>query len=268
MITIKERLRLFLRSFFVQTAWNYRGMQNLGFLYGVAPVLDRIWPDSKDRQAAYERHIQYFNTHPYLAPVIMGVALKMEKELKESEDPNPKLITLVKNRMAGPVAAVGDVLFWESLRPILAAFGAFIVFFFPGDILLAGIFIGAFLGVFTFLSFFYRALGLQWGLKHGIGVVEYLKSMGLQATARRIKNVGLVFAGIFAGVYITDPRIFNKNLVADDLHFPVNWPAVGITAAFLGFAFFLVRKKVPSTRAFWIITALAFAIGVFLKAGA
>ncbi len=44
------------RSWAIQTSWNYERQMNMGFLYGIAPTLDRIYPNEKDpQQLAYKK---------------------------------------------------------------------------------------------------------------------------------------------------------------------------------------------------------------------
>ena len=46
---------IFLRSLFLQAAWNPRGMQNLGFADAIAPALDELYPDPAARAQATAR---------------------------------------------------------------------------------------------------------------------------------------------------------------------------------------------------------------------
>src|SRR4030088_2564799 len=63
--------RVFLRSFFLQAAWNPRGMQNLGFAHAMAPALAALYPDPGTRARATARHLELFHCPPYFAPWIL-----------------------------------------------------------------------------------------------------------------------------------------------------------------------------------------------------
>src|SRR5439155_670898 len=63
--------RVFLRSMFLQAAWNPRGMQNLGFADAISPALAELYPDPVERAKAVARHLEFFNCHPYLAAAIL-----------------------------------------------------------------------------------------------------------------------------------------------------------------------------------------------------
>ena len=48
MMNFSMHLRLFLRSFFLQTGWNYVKFQNLGLTYFMMPFLTRLYAQDKE----------------------------------------------------------------------------------------------------------------------------------------------------------------------------------------------------------------------------
>ncbi|HQI02420.1 MAG TPA: PTS system mannose/fructose/sorbose family transporter subunit IID, partial [Deltaproteobacteria bacterium] len=100
------------RSFFVQGSWNFKGMQNIGFAYAMIPGLKRLAADGPDR--AVSRYVKFSNTHPYMAPTVMGVFLKLE------EQGDLETIEKLKQTIASSLAAIGDTFFWATLKPIIA----------------------------------------------------------------------------------------------------------------------------------------------------
>ena len=56
-------------------------MQNLGFLYILAPVLNKLYPEREKRVQSYGRHLEFFNTHPYFANVLVGIVTGLEEEM-------------------------------------------------------------------------------------------------------------------------------------------------------------------------------------------
>lgn len=108
---------VFYRSFFLQTLWNFEGMQNVGFAYGILPILRRIYPDPEARKKALLRHIGFFNTHPYMVNMIFGLVAAMEEEASKDPSKDPEEIVKTKNNIAGPLAAIGDSFFWATWRP-------------------------------------------------------------------------------------------------------------------------------------------------------
>jgi PTS system mannose-specific IID component len=116
---IKTYFKMFIRTFFIQALWNYERMQNIGFLFVLKPFLYKIYPNENKRKEVLLRHTGFFNTHPYMANMIIAIIANMEKKIAEGNS-NEKIseINVVKSAMEGPLAAIGDSFFWGTLRPL------------------------------------------------------------------------------------------------------------------------------------------------------
>ncbi len=120
----KDRLAVAWRSTFLQGSWNYERMQNGGWCYAMIPAIKKLYKDPEDRKAALKRHLEFFNTHPYLASPVLGVTLALEEDRANGAAVNDVAIQGVKIGMMGPLAGVGDPVFWFTVRPMLGALGA------------------------------------------------------------------------------------------------------------------------------------------------
>jgi PTS system mannose-specific IID component len=118
-----------MRSFFLQALWNFERMQNVGFIYILMPFLDKVYLDKNSKQEALMRHTGYFNTHPYMATLLFAIVANLEKERSVSKDDSFDTDG-IKNQMAGPLAAIGDPLFFGMLRPLVACFSILIMLLF------------------------------------------------------------------------------------------------------------------------------------------
>ena len=123
-LTKSDRRKVWWRSTFLQGSWNYERMQNLGWAYSLIPAIKKLYTTKEDRAAALERHLEFFNTHPYVAAPIMGVTLALEEEKANGAEIDDTAIQGVKIGMMGPLAGIGDPVFWFTVRPILGALGA------------------------------------------------------------------------------------------------------------------------------------------------
>ena len=123
-LTKSDRKKVWWRSTFLQGSWNYERMQNLGWAYSLIPALKKLYTNKEDQAAALKRHLEFFNTHPYVAAPIMGVTLALEEEKANGTDIEDAAIQGVKIGMMGPLAGIGDPVFWFTVRPILGALGA------------------------------------------------------------------------------------------------------------------------------------------------
>lgn len=119
-----DRLKVAWRHQFLQGTWNYERMQNGGWCYSIIPAIKKLYKTKEERSAALKRHLEFYNTHPYVSAPVMGVTLALEEERANGADVNDQSIQGVKIGMMGPLAGVGDPVFWFTLRPILGALGA------------------------------------------------------------------------------------------------------------------------------------------------
>lgn len=123
-LTKKDRLSVWWRSQFLQGSWNYERMQNGGWAYTLIPALKKLYTTKEDRAAALKRHLEFFNTHPYVASPIVGVTLALEEDRANGAPVDDVTIQGVKVGMMGPLAGIGDPVFWFTVKPILGALAA------------------------------------------------------------------------------------------------------------------------------------------------
>jgi mannose PTS system EIID component len=186
--------QIFLRSFLLQASWNFERLQNLGFLFVLAPAL-RFLYQGEELQAAYARHLEYFNTHPFLAAPVLGTVLHLEERLARGEE-NPLGVQEFKRMTMAPYAAMGDALFWGGIRPLAAGVALFIA---AKGSLWAPL---VFLLLFNLPHLWFRTSGVLRGYASGIGVVQTLQSIRLPDLAVRCKEGTVVLLGGLAA-YLT-----------------------------------------------------------------
>ena len=185
-------LRVFYRSLFLQAGWNPEGMQNLGFCFAIGPALNAIYLDESPRRRAIERHLEFFNCHPYLAAAILGAAIHQEQAVARGELA-PEAPSQLKRALGPPFAALGDGFFWLALRPACALVAALTV---PalglGSILV-------FLGLYNSVHLSARALLFVSGLRRGPGVIEVVARAQVPTGTGLLKAAAAVMAGALAG---------------------------------------------------------------------
>ena len=120
----KDRQSVCFRHQFLQGSWNYERMQNGGWCYSMIPAIKKLYTDKDDQIAALKRHMEFYNTHPYVSAPVIGVTLALEEERANGAPVDDVAIQGVKVGMMGPLAGVGDPVFWFTVRPILGALGA------------------------------------------------------------------------------------------------------------------------------------------------
>ncbi len=210
--------RCFLRSFLFQALWNFERMQNVGFAFCMDPLLRVVYKSKHDFHEALRRHMEYFNTHPYFAPVVMGVLMNREQaavDNKRSVDPT---LTVLKNSMGGAFGAIGDHVIWGSWRPFSAIMalsvgllvgyptgqGASLPVYNPASALQCSRWwVVGFLSMFNSIHFWLRWRGLVKAAQDGPLVVKWVESLHLQRWAAQIRRIGLLFLFVMVLVYFS-----------------------------------------------------------------
>ncbi len=123
-LTKAVRKQVMWRHQYLQGSWNYERMQNGGWCFSMIPAIKALYKDPEDQKAALKRHLEFYNTHPYVSAPVIGVVLAMEEERANGAPIDDVAIQGVKVGMMGPLAGVGDPVFWFTVRPILGALGA------------------------------------------------------------------------------------------------------------------------------------------------
>ncbi len=185
----KDRLRVAWRHQFLQGTWNYERMQNGGWCYSIIPAIKKLYKTDEERSAALKRHLEFYNTHPYVSAPVMGVTLALEEERANGAEVNDQSIQGVKIGMMGPLAGVGDPIFWFTLRPILGALGA--------SLALSGNIVGP---LIFFLAWNIIRMGFLWytqefGYKVGNSIAKDLSGGLLRRITQGASILGMFIIG-------------------------------------------------------------------------
>lgn len=109
------------RLLLLQAVWNYERMQGIGFAYALAPAARRLSKDDAEAARSLVPQAGYFNTHPVMAAVAVGVvADQLERRARGEVALDDAGLTRVKQALGSALAAMGDPLFWNAVRPLLA----------------------------------------------------------------------------------------------------------------------------------------------------
>ncbi|MBI5342592.1 MAG: PTS system mannose/fructose/sorbose family transporter subunit IID [Deltaproteobacteria bacterium] len=181
------------RQFLLQGCWNYEGMQNVGFAYSILPALREFYRDRPEELTkALKRHLEYFNTQPSMAGVILGAALRLEERAAAGEA-DPREIGTFKVGLMGSLGAIGDAYFWGALRPMASVAGAILALVHP------------FLGIAALLLLYnvshlsIRRKGFAAGIAGEESAVQFLKGAGFAGKTADRKIVAAILGGAYAG---------------------------------------------------------------------
>ena len=198
-----KRWSVCLRHQFLQGSWNFERMQNGGWAYAILPALKELYTNQEDYEAAVKRHLEFYNTHPYVSAPIMGIILSLEERKANGEDISDQTIQDMKVGLMGPLAGVGDPVFWFTLRPILAAVCA--------SLALAKNMFGPLL---FFIAWNVIRIAFLWmtqemGYKKGIAFVDDLSDGFLKKVSLSASMVGMFVIGILVQRFVNIPVTFD-----------------------------------------------------------
>ena len=110
-------LSIFFRSFLIQAVWNYQSMLSIGFCFALSPVAKRLFKDRQKRIEFYNRHLNFFNAHPYFSSFALGAITRVEEDMVLEGKDDYYRVDRLKNALIGPLGAIGDQLIWATLKP-------------------------------------------------------------------------------------------------------------------------------------------------------
>lgn len=242
--------QFFWRSWAIQASWNYERQMNMGFMYGIAPILDEIYKDPKDielKKAAYERHMAYYNCTPQTSAFVLGLAASMEEQYYEDQENfNPETIHAVKTSLMGPLSGVGDSFFQGTIRVLAFGFGI--------NLAQQGNILGPILAML--ISFVPSWLVTYYGGKIGYNMGnKYLAKLYEEGLMDKVMYVcsivGLMVIGamIASMIGVTTPLKFGKAFVLQDVLDNLMPQLLPISLTFL--MYWLLQKKVKTG---WMLT--------------
>jgi len=197
-VTKNDLFWTFVRSNFLLGSFNFERMQAIGFCVSMMPILKRVYKDNTNElKAALKRHLEFFNTQPFVAAAIMGIIGAMEEKKANGADISPATLSGVKVGLIGPLAGVGDPIFWGTLRPVLAALGAGIAL--TGSLLGPLIFFVAFNAIRLATHWY----GVKYGYEKGTELVENIGGNEMHFLTEGASVLGLLVMGALVAKWTT-----------------------------------------------------------------
>ena len=229
--------RAWLRSFFVQSSWNYERMLGLGFAACIVPIARRLCPGPECRARLLKRHLDFFNAHPFFAGWAVGAVARLEEQALQERWIDDRPIRVLKKRLAGPLGSIGDRLFWQLWRPLASLVGLILA------LLVGPLAVLVFLVLYNTPIVYYRARAIFRGYRLGFDVVREMSLRRYAKQERWLAGFGLGLTGLVAvlGVHRFD-----------------NGLAVGLAAVL---AFALLRRRFSAALVVFAGLILAVAVG-------
>jgi PTS system mannose-specific IID component len=182
--------RMAVRTLLLQATFNYERQQGLGWAWALEPALRRLYPDPELRRERLAEHTAYFNTQPTLASLALGAVARLEEQRAAGEGPDAAAMARIKSVLGATLAALGDRLFWFTLRPFAACLGVLVA--------LGGSWLGAvaLLSCYGLLHLGVRFLGVGWGYRAGTAVLDETRRRRFESLTDRISLLGTMLVGV------------------------------------------------------------------------
>lgn len=195
-VTQKDLRRVFWRSLSIMASLNYERFLAVGRTYMMIPVLRKLYK-GEDLRKALHRYLEFFLTHPYFANPIAGIQIAMEEERAKGAPVDEDAIRGVATGLMGPLAGVGDPLFWGTIRSIIGGLCA--------SLALAGNAIAPvlFLVLWNIPHYFVRGTLLYKGYAMGLGLVKEFRESGiLQRVTEGASIMGMTAIGALIALWV------------------------------------------------------------------
>lgn len=241
-------------SLFEQICFSFERMQAPGFCWGMIPGFKKIYGDNKEEIAkAMQNNMGFFNTEPHMATFLQGLVLSLEEAGQDRE-----MIKNITAGLFGPLAGLGDAIFWFTLLPITAAICCSLAS--QGSAMGPILYI-----VIWFLAAISRVWFGQLGYGMGVGAIDMI-SQNANAITKAAGILGVMVVGGLIPSYITFQ--FAETLMA-----PGEVSVQGIFDSILpnilplGFVFFLYwlfkKKNVNTIMMIILIIAVSIVLSYF-----
>ncbi|MDQ0359881.1 PTS system mannose/fructose/sorbose family transporter subunit IID [Breznakia pachnodae] len=205
-ITNKDLMKSWFRWWWAnEVPHTYDRMLAPSFLFGMMPILKKLYKDDVMRAEAYQRHLMFFNTQAvWGGGTLTGIASSLEEErakaLHEGRVEEAVDVTMINNTkvgLMGPLAGIGDAIDSGTVQYI------FIAIFLPWA--QSGSGLGAvapflFFSTVTFIyGFFFTKMGYNLGRS---AAKEIMTGEKMKSIINALGVLGLFMMGIMAGQYV------------------------------------------------------------------
>ncbi len=195
MLSLRTSLHCLMRVWFMGAAMTTRGMQHIGLLYVLDPGLVALHKDPQSLREARSRYLGHINTHPIMAPILVGLLLSFEGLIATHKMPAENMQRLV-HTTSETFSAIGDSFFSGTLVVFWALVAT--LFILNGYIAESIIWTGFLLALLLLFRVWFFFLGLRQGLM----MLTKIRGLNLVNQGYRLKVINaLLVAAVYWTIY-------------------------------------------------------------------
>lgn len=157
-----------------------------------AASIPKLFKTKEEISAAMKRHLMFYNVQPTLTALVMGSVAAMEEQIEDKET-----IVAYKAGVMGPMAGIGDSIYWFTFRPIVMAIGA--------SLALQGSIAGPIVAfvVWNIINMGTKYFYLNAGYKRGLALMEQLRGGLIDKITKAAAVVGLMVMGTLMITFVS-----------------------------------------------------------------
>lgn len=254
-LTDKDLMKVGHRWYMGIENYNYELQMAGSVVYAMEPALRKIYEKDEEFAQALENHFTYFNTHPWIANLVVGAALAIEDnqglEGKEA-------VQNLKVSLMGPLAGVGDSIFWVLIPTIFGSIGGYMALEGSPMGLIAWL-------IYSIAMFVIRPRLVVTGYHGGMNLLQNF-GQKLNAFTEAISAMGLMVVGclISSTSKITTPLTFTTGEVSKGIQEILDSILPSMIPVFLLLAICaLLKKKIKLTWIIWIVIIVSWICAAF-----
>ncbi len=184
-----DLVRVVHSTLYIQALWTYEKMLSVGYTICLLPFALRWFKDTEAQKEFLNRNLDFFNTHPYMVSWIVGASIKLEEESQKTGTPSLEQQLRFRRRMSEALAAIGDQLFWNRIKPLTALLGAlYALYYGPAGIVI-------FLVAYNIPHFYHRIAGALIGYREGFNVMKVVSNKRYNLILSRLLSFCAFIAG-------------------------------------------------------------------------
>jgi PTS system N-acetylgalactosamine-specific IID component len=113
-LTKKDYMVATLRSYLLQSGFNYTVYQGISYLNVILPGLKKVYKnDEKKLKETAIANLEFYNTNPQILPFITNLQLAMYKDGQSIDD-----VRSIKMALMGPLSGIGDSIAQFGIAPL------------------------------------------------------------------------------------------------------------------------------------------------------
>ncbi|RLE57827.1 MAG: hypothetical protein DRJ40_01035 [Thermoprotei archaeon] len=255
-LTKKDLVKTFLKiAFASQWAWNYERMQGSAYAFIMTHIEKKLRKTPDELKTWMKMHNEFFNTNPVMIPLIVGIDAALEESGADMET-----VRGIKTSLMGPLAGLGDGIFWFTWRPIAFGIGASLAMTagFVGPVVAAVLWIP--------VVFIVGWLLLYYGYKYGLSIATILRTGRIEIIRTALAALAVAVIAALGVTYVNVKvplQIVGMKGAAISIQECIDkiMPRLIPLAFFLG-AFALMKKGISPIKVLGLYFVIGFVLGL------